>query len=100
MKLFRCLIEGVNFPLDFEGELGLFGFYTTRFVRAEASEQAELLALEMLRAEPKLQVPPSTRTKDTMVYFKKIEEVTSLPDDVMEPGTGFAFYRMGTQVGA
>ena len=97
MKLFRCLIEGVNFPLEFEGEPALVGFYTSRFVRAENPEQAELLALELLRADPKLDVPSSKRTKETMVYFEEIEEISSIPDGISEPGTGYAFYRMPLQ---
>jgi hypothetical protein len=96
MKLFRCFIEGANFPLKLEGQTALLGFFTTRFVRAETPEQAELLALEMLRADPQLDVPPSRRTKDTRVYFEKIEEIDSIPDDVTEPGTGYAFFPMGS----
>ena len=96
MKLFRCFVHGVNFPLDLDGEPALLGFYTTRFVRAENAEQAELQALELLRADPKLDAPPERRTKDTMVYFEEIEEIDSIPDDVNESGTGYAFYTMGS----
>jgi hypothetical protein len=96
MKLFRCLINGVNFPLEFEGEPALMGFYTTRFVRAETPEQAELQALEILRTDPKLDVPESRRTKEAMVYFEEIEEIASVPDDIPESGTGYAFYEMGS----
>jgi hypothetical protein len=96
MKLFRCLIEGANFPFELEGEAGLFGFYTTRFVRADTPEQAELLALEILRADSKLDVPPAKRTKDTMVYFREIEEISAMPDGVPDSGTGYAFFPMGS----
>ena len=96
MKLFRCLIEGANFPFELDGEPGLFGFYTTRFVRADTAEQAELLALETLRADPKLDVPPAKRTKDTMVYFKEIEEISAIPEGVDGSGTGYAFFPMGS----
>ena len=99
MKLFRCLIHGVNFPFDLDGEPALFGFYTTRFVCAENSEQAEMQALELLRADPKLDAPPAKRTKDTMVYFDEIEEITSIPEGVAESGTGYAFYNMESQAG-
>ena len=96
MKLFRCFIQGENFPLQFEGQPELLGFHTARFIRAETPEQAELVALEMLRTDPKLDVEPSKRTKDTMVYFESIEEIDSLPEGVTEPGIGFVFYRMGS----
>ena len=94
MKLFRCFAHGVNFPLDFDGEPALMGFYTTRFVRADNAEQAELLALELLRADPKLDVPPDRRTKETRVYFDEIEEINAIPEDIPESGTGYAFYNM------
>ncbi len=96
MKLFRCFVHGVNFPLNFDGKPGLVGFYTTRFVRAENAEQAELQALELLRADPILDAPPEKRTKDTMVYFDEIKEIDSIPEDVNESGTGYAFYSMGS----
>ena len=97
MKLFRCFIRGENFPLDFDGKDDLLGFYTTRFVRAETPDQAELLALDMLRENPTLNgVDPSRRTAETMVYFESIEEIDSLPEGITEPGTGFTFYPMGS----
>ena len=96
MKLFSCSIEGRNFPLDLDGEPALLGFYTTRFVRAESPEKAELLALELLRADPTLDVAPAKRTSRTMIYFDSIEEIDSIPDGASEPGTGYVFYPMGT----
>lgn len=88
MKLFRCLIEGINFPLEVEGQAELLGFYTTRFVRAETPQDAEALVLEKLRADPTLDVAPSKRTEDTKVYFEEIEEINSIPEGVSESGTG------------
>lgn len=63
-------------------------------MRSETPQQAELLALELLRADPELDVPPSKRTKDAMVYFKEIEEIDAVPEGVSESGTGYAFFRM------
>ena len=94
MKLFRCVAHGVNFPLEFEGEPALVGFYTARFVQAATAEQAELEALELLRADPKLDIPPDRRTKEIMVYFEEIEEIDSIPEGIPESGTGYAFYKM------
>ena len=96
MKLFRCPIEGVNFPIDLEGTETLMGFFTTRFVRAETAEQAELAALKLLRADPKLDAPPEKRTKEAKIYFGSIEEIDSLPEGMTEPGGGYVFYPMGT----
>jgi hypothetical protein len=96
MKLFKCFVHGTNFPLGAEGENPLLGFYTTRFVNAETAEQAELLALELLRSDPNLDLDPSKRRKDTMVYFESIEEIDSMPGGISEPGTGYTFYPMAT----
>ena len=97
MKLFRCFIRGENFPLHVDGKDDLLGFYTARFVRAETADEAELLALDMLRENPTLNgVDPSKRTAETMVYFESIEEIDSLPEGITEAGTGFTFYPMGT----
>ena len=97
MKLFRCLIEGVNFPFEFEDEPGPVGFFTTRFVRAESAEEAEMMALEMLRSDPTMDIPPEKRTKDAMVYFEEIEEITEIPDGCSEPGTGYTFFPMNSR---
>ena len=91
--LFRS-VRGENFPLELDGQSSLFGFYTTRFVHADTPKQAELAALEMLRNDPTLDVEPSKRTRDTMVYFESISEIDSIPTDISEPGTGYAFFRM------
>ncbi len=96
MKLFKCSIHGTNFPLALDGEDSMLGFYTTRFVYSETSEQAEFQALDLLRSDSQLIVEQSKRTKDTMVYFESIEEIESIPKGVSAPGTGYTFYRMGT----
>ncbi len=96
MKLFKCFINGTNFHLGSDADNPLLGFYTARFVHAETAEQAELEALELLRSDPKLDLDPSKRRKDTMVYFESIEEIDSIPVGISEPGTGYTFYPMGT----
>jgi len=96
MNLYRCFIEGENFPLKIEGIDGLVGFYTTRFVRAESPQQAELMALDLLRADPTLDVDPSRRNASTRVFFESIEEIDVVPDGVSSAGTGYTFFPMGT----
>jgi hypothetical protein len=96
MKLYRCFIEGKNFPLEVDGQEGPVGFYTTRFVRADSPENAEILALEMLRSDPSLDVEPAKRRKDTQVLFESISEIDSIPEGCDATGTGFVFFPMGT----
>ena len=94
MKLFRCSICGENFPGILTGETDPIGFYTTRFVRADTPEEAEILALTLLRDDPRLQVDPTHRTSDTKVYFEAIDELDEMPNGLKEPGGGYTFFPM------
>ncbi|MFT3898062.1 MAG: hypothetical protein QM719_10285 [Thermomonas sp.] len=90
MPLFRCLIRGDNFSGKLIGKKKPIGFYTTRFVEAETSKEAELLALELLKNDPNLEVAPKYRTEDARVFFEKIDEV---PQDTKRvPNNGFTFF--------
>jgi len=95
MPLFRCFIRGENFPGSLAGESNLTGFYTTRFIEASSASEAELAALETLRAEPEFElVRPEDRMEDAQVYFEQIEEVPA--EHGRGPGKGFTFFSMGT----
>ena len=90
MPLFRCFINGKNFPGSLIGEPEPIGFYTTRFVVASTPEEAEMLALSLLKSDASLAAPESDRTSDARVYFEEIELV---PDDTDQvPGSRFTFY--------
>lgn len=90
MPWFRCFIEGENFPGVLIGDQGLFGFYTTRWVEASDAEAAELIALDALRSDPKLQLESKDLRTDARVYFDEIVEV----DGPGGPNTGFVWYPM------
>jgi hypothetical protein len=95
MPLFRCLIRGENFPVLVEGRRTLFGFYTTRFVETTSAQDAELVALGLLRADPSLQPASGVpRNPDSRVYFEEIVEVTFEGEQL--PNSGFTWYEMGT----
>jgi len=92
MSLFRVSLRGENFPGAILGETGAIGFYTTRFVEAATEREAELAAVEMLRADPTLDVPERLRTEDAMVFA---DEIVPVPDDTPRgPSKGFAFFPM------
>ena len=93
MPLFRCFIRGENFPGTLVGKREPIGFYTTRFVDAQSPEQAEMLAVDLLRNDEDLEVPPEHRTQDARVYFEKIEELPAEAD--RSPNKGFTFFTMG-----
>jgi len=95
MPVFRCFIRGENFPGSLTGESELVGFYTTRFVEAPSPSAAELVALDLLRAEPEFElVRPEDRMENAQVYFEQIEEVST--ELGHSPGKGFTFFPMGT----
>lgn len=94
MPLFRCFICGENFPGKLLGQDEPVGFYTTRFVEADSPEEAELLAVALLRDDPSLDVLAEHRTHDARLYFEDINEVPS--DTEQKPNSGFTFFTMGT----
>ncbi|MDS4029276.1 MAG: hypothetical protein RKO66_04285 [Candidatus Contendobacter sp.] len=94
-RLYRCLAHGENFPGAILSRTEAIGFYTTRFVVAKDAQTAEMLVLEMLRAEPGLQLPEGVdKPMDARVSFERIEEVPN--DTPPQPNAGFTFYVMGT----
>lgn len=92
MPLFRCFIRGENFPGKLLERPGLLGFHTTRFVEAESPEQAELLALDLLRDDAGLAVAAEHRTQEAQVFFETIEEIPA--DSARTPNKGFTFFPM------
>src|SRR3546814_18930299 len=72
--LFRSIC-GENFPGTLLGQEELVGFYTTRFVEADSPEQAEIMAIELLRNDPSLDVSSEHRTQSAKVFFEDIDEV-------------------------
>jgi hypothetical protein len=94
MPLYRCSICGENFPGAMLGESSPIGFYTTRFVEASNPDEAEMLALGLLRDEEIFNVPPESRSEDARVFFEEILEVPMNADRVT--GSGFTFFVMGT----
>lgn len=94
MRLFRCSICGENFPGKLLDQEDLVGFYATRYVEADTPEQAELIALDLLREDAGLDLPPEHRSQDARVYFESIDEV---PEDTERaPNAGFVFFTMGS----
>jgi hypothetical protein len=96
MVWFRCFIRGENFAAEVDGQRGLFGWYTTRFVEAASAEKAEELALQGLKAEPKLAPPAWYKpVRTARVFFEDIAEIAAGDVPVQQPG--FAFYPMESE---
>ncbi len=75
--LYQCFIRGENFPGELVGSKGCYGFYTTRWVEAESANEAEEVALRLLKDEATFNVisPKLREQYKAMVYFEKIEPV-------------------------
>jgi hypothetical protein len=93
MPTYSCFIRGENFPLRVDGRIKPMGFYTTRLVEAPSPDEAEFVALRLLRKERSLLVPKSARTKEAMVYFERIVRVSAARKR-NAPNTGFTFFPM------
>jgi hypothetical protein len=92
MKKYRVLVRGENFLMNLENADRKLGFFTTRFVEAEDSEQAEFAAMETLRADRSLSGQVlNDRSDPPMMYADEIEELESF-DGYSAPGTGLAFF--------
>jgi hypothetical protein len=72
--LYQCFIRGENFPGTLIGDMEPVGFFTTRWVEASSPEEAEKLALELLRDDPIFQSvePELGKTSGAKVYFEEI----------------------------
>jgi hypothetical protein len=92
MKKFKVFINGANFIFGQKNkEKNLReGFYTTRWVEANNSNEAEIMANELIWDELKLKVfnDPSD---PPIMHVEEIEELEDFGDHHI-PGTGFAFY--------
>lgn len=54
MPLYRVVLRGENFLLNFTGEPGVFGFHVTHFVKAPDEEQARHTATILTRKDRRL----------------------------------------------
>ena len=87
-RKYRVLINGENFLFEVDGKLQKTGFYTTRFVEARNPEEAEEIAIALIKEDPKLSgIVLNEGSDPAMLYAEEIEEVRKL-----EQQLGYAFY--------
>ena len=90
MPWFECSIEGENFPNGQSKRL--VGFIATRWVEASTAYEAEFVALDLLRSEPRFQFGPYAGTTDARVHFTEVVEVEGPGDNNL----GVAWFEMGS----
>lgn len=91
MAWFRLFACGEDFPVIIDGRVEIVGFYTTRYVEAEARGEAEAIASELLFEDEDLRPPPGDWDDlQPRIAFEEVEQVAA-PIDIND---GFAFFPM------
>lgn len=66
------MLRGENFEIKAEAGVENIGFFTTRFVKAKTPEEAELVAMEMVRTDKSLLEMLFTESKlESKIYLEK-----------------------------
>src|SRR5688572_14762202 len=92
MNKYKVFINGRNFWMEANGQSKLMGFYTTRFVEADTPENAENLAVDLVRTDAELRKAiTNEKSNPPMIYAKDIE-LLQTSEGVRLPGAGYTFY--------
>jgi len=90
MKRYRVILNGQNFMMG-DGEA--FGFFTTRWVKAENAESAEQAAVELIKNDPELKgAVVNEKDNPPMIYLEALSEIGWLEYFRKNPGGGYTFY--------
>jgi hypothetical protein len=93
MKRFKVKLHGKNFLFNLDGELRKFGFYATKFVKAENPQEAEKISMILIRQNPKLRDTVFNEKADRpIINLEEIEEVSFLKFFAKKSTTDFTFY--------
>jgi hypothetical protein len=92
MKKYKVTLDGQNFEIEFDGKVQRLGFFTTRWVEAVDSKEAELKAVELVKND-ELLAKSICNKKDNppMIYLSELLEMDSF-DNINVPGGGYSFY--------
>lgn len=100
MLKFRVIVLGQNILANIDGALRRVGFYTNVFVEAPSPEHAGALALDLIRADPKVRAlalnPPDDPVRLSVDELRPMECFSGVrlprtglalfPEDESEPG--------------
>ena len=93
MKRFKVKLHGENFLLNLVGELKKYGFYATRFVKAENPQKAEKIAIILTHQNPNLRDSVLNENADRpTINLEEIKEVGFLKFFAKKSTTDFTFY--------
>ncbi len=92
MNKYRVFIEGKNFLIEFDDKPKNTGFFTTRYVEAVDSAEAENKAIELIKNDSDLRSTILNEPNDPpKMYVEEIEELASF-EGFEIPGTGYTFF--------
>ncbi|MCB2183590.1 MAG: hypothetical protein KQH63_16265 [Desulfobulbaceae bacterium] len=92
MKKYQIQIQGKNFLVSQDGEKKTMGFYTTRWVEAFSPEEAETVAIELIKNDQELrETIINGKDNPPMLYAEKISEIHNF-EGVDPPGSGYTFF--------
>lgn len=91
MKDFCVLIRGENFFVKLEDAARLYGFYTSRTVRAADHAGAEALAIESIRRDDRLRGMVLNDPSDPPRLFA--EEITEASSSATTETSGLAWFQ-------
>ena len=100
MSYFQVLLKGENFFVEFDGEEELLGFFTTRWVKANDEEDAELKAVDLIKNDQHLHNITRTTEGDLpspMIYLNNICSVNWFTYFRRNPGAGYSFFPMDSE---
>jgi hypothetical protein len=93
MKRFKVQLHGKNFLLNLDGELKKYGFYATKFVKAESPQEAEKIAVILMHQNPNFRKTVLNGSADPpKIGLEAIKEVSFLKFFAKKSTTGFTFY--------
>jgi hypothetical protein len=93
MKRFKVKLHGENFLLNLDGDFKKYGFYATKFVRAENPQEAEKIATILIHQNPNLRDTVLNENTDRpRINIEEIEEVKFLKFFTQKSTTSFTFY--------
>jgi hypothetical protein len=96
MNKYRVLLNGRNFLLDLGDGLAPHGFFTTRFVEADASDEAELKAVASVRKREEIKAMlRNLPDAPPMLFAEEIEKIESF-DSIENPEPGITWYKEDT----
>jgi len=83
LRWFKCFASGHDFPGALVDSRKRVGFYTTCFVHADSSQDAEGKAIEMLFRDVRLSVPDGICSAGARIVIEEIVpvEFSEIPDE-------------------